>query len=364
MSQNKVAILTLPLHANYGGILQAWALKTVLERAGYRPTLLMPHAVSTRLDHIILNLKRVAKKMLGQYEGESIKEYTTKETDRFIRQNFNIQVLSSLKDFNPDKFEAIIVGSDQVWRGYYFNNMWHTDNSADAFLDFIADDNKIKRISYAASLGISDWDFSKEDTERIKSAIKRFDAISVREESAVNVLKDILDIEAAHLLDPTMLLAADDYIKLAGCREIKKDKIISYILDSDEEKEELISKVKNQYKLPHVELKRDRNSQKLLSVKEWIKGVAEAAVVITDSFHGCVFSIIFGKPLIFCTNAGRGNARFESLINTFGIENNLVDANRIFDATKDYSLPIGIRERLEKLQQKSHKFLMDSLRNK
>ena len=210
----KIGILTLPLHTNYGGILQAYALQTVLERMGHQ-TVVLNHKRKYSLPAWRLPLsytKRVIKKfVLGRKdirifaEQHQNKEYAivSQHTQRFIDTYIHTYNVESFKSLKAADFDAIVVGSDQVWRPKYFEPMFG-EGIDNAFLSF-AHNWKIKRISYAASFGTEDWEYTDEYTRMCSELLGLFDAITVREESGVRLCKDKFGVDAEHVLDPTML---------------------------------------------------------------------------------------------------------------------------------------------------------------
>ncbi|EKT54125.1 polysaccharide pyruvyl transferase family protein [Providencia burhodogranariea] len=329
----KIGILTQPLRNNYGGLLQAYALQAFLKKHG--------HDVMT-VDFQKENKPRffgfkgialnITKKYIFRKKIKSILPLTEKDKNkinqhsaRFIAQNINrTQLITSLEEFTyltQYNFDAYIVGSDQVWRPPYSPGM------SAFFLEFLKDDIKTKRIAYAASFGVDHCDeFSKDELIRYTALAKKFDLIGVREDSAVNLCDRHFGIKAEHVLDPTLLLEKDDYIEL-----IKKDNLppldgdmMVYVLDQTEEKKRIISEVKNKYKLKPYSIMPNDIDDVYPPVTKWLKGFMDAKFIVTDSFHGVVFSIIFNKPFIAIGNNDRGLARFLSILKLFNLENHLI----------------------------------------
>ena len=368
----RIAILTLPLHTNYGGILQAYALQTVLERMGHQ-VIVFNHKRKYSLPLWRLPLsysKRIIKKyILGRKkirvfaEQHLKKEYPiiSQHTQRFIDTYIHIYNVESFKNLNAADFDAIVVGSDQVWRPKYFISLFNS-KIENAFLSFACKWN-IKRISYAASFGTEEWEYTSEKTNLCKELLKLFDVVSVREESGVRLCKDKLGVDALHVLDPTMLLSKEDYIKLFDVANTPKSSgnLLTYILDSTPEKIDVINKISKEKKLvpfkvnSKIENKDDPIEERIQpSVEKWLRGFYDAELVITDSFHACVFSIIFGKPFVVIGNKERGMARFDSLLKMFGLEDCLISSDKDYkikncDYTKlrgyqDYSLKLLSQE--------------------
>ena len=120
-------------------------------------------------------------------------------------------------------------------------------------------------------------------------------------------------------------------------------------------------KVLKSHNLPHRELNERTSSGSAKAVEDWISGFAEAKIIVTDSFHGCMFSLIFRKPLVFIGNHERGNARFQSLIETFGLQANHVADVSDFDPEASYALPVDIENKINVFREYSFEFLKKSL---
>ncbi|MCQ2106154.1 MAG: polysaccharide pyruvyl transferase family protein [Fibrobacter sp.] len=333
----KIGILTLPLHTNYGGILQAYALQTVLERLGHDVVIFnaLEQYPNTKWKQLP---KRIVKKILGR-DVVVFKEIRQKKEAPVInehvwkfRKNYLHEVLiDNFDDIITMNLDAIVVGSDQVWRPMYFKSMWNT-KFENAFLAF-SKEMRIKKIAYAASLGVDSWEMTDEETKAVSQCIPMFDAISVRETSGVELLKKHLYVDSDQVLDPTMLLDENDYISLFKKKNINKneDSLLTYILDRSFEKEQILNFCVKKtglrpFAVNNELVKKSAPVKKriLPSVESWLQGFYDAKMVVTDSFHACVFSIIFNKPFIVIGNKDRGLSRFESLLKTFGLEKNMV----------------------------------------
>lgn len=335
----KIGILTLPLHTNYGGILQAYALQTVLERMGHEVCLIEKRRKPMRLPLWKTPLvygKRIARNLMGHpfpifYEQKINREMPIirQNTDQFINKYIKLRFVDDFSEIKKTDFDAIVVGSDQVWRPKYFHEIEH------AFLDFTKGWN-IKRIAYAASFGTDEWEYTMEQTERCGELLRHFDAVSVREDSGVTLCHAHIDVEAQHVLDPTMLLAKEDYIQLFENANTPKSKgnLLNYILDEAPEKLALIDKIAKEKDLVSFRVNskvenREASLQERIqpSVEQWLRGFYDAEFVITDSFHACVFSILFNKPFIAVGNKDRGMSRFTSLLSMFGLEKRLLTSS-------------------------------------
>lgn len=324
----KIAILTQPICNNYGGILQNYALQTLLERRGHIITTLNYPVVvgygSGSLRHILSICKRTIHKLTGHPEvvwidlaTESRKQVELAHLQKaFIDKHLHLHEITSPITWEQVKgfgFDAFVVGSDQVWRPRY--NTGHLSN---LFLDF-AEGQKVKRIAYAASLGTDVWEFGASQTVQCAALAKQFDAISVREASGVTLCKNYLGVDATHLLDPTLMLEAEYYLSLcSGNEHPQGDYIAVYTLDYTKQKMALLKEVSRQLGCP-LHLIGRFTKKGYPSIESWLEGIAHAKYVITDSFHGTVFSTIFQKQFVTLGNAARGNSRFDSLFATLGI---------------------------------------------
>lgn len=369
----KVGILTLPLEANYGGILQNWALQTILTRMGHNVVTFQKIETRHHLPIVmpLIWTLRLIRKSLGRKDivifpdrhYKRIKEKRAGAIENFKKKKINLYPIKSVSDIPIEQYDTIIVGSDQIWRKKFFETMWNSDIVTNAFLSTFIN-SSVKRISYAASFGLNDWQFDEKDTKIIIKSLDRFDAISVREISGVPLLNDICGIKAQNVCDPTLLLTAEDYISLLDLKIKKNIGIVSYILDHTDFSKHLISQFIQKKKLAHTELHSIREDGTIPSIEEWLTYIASADMVITDSFHGCMFSIIFRKPLVFIGNENRGNARFDTIIEKFNLLNNLVSSENTIDTDKSYSLPSNIEENIKLYREKSMEFLSNNLKTR
>lgn len=367
----RIGILTLPLHTNYGGILQAYALQTIVKRMGYEVVVLNESKVQKLpLYKAPLSYgKRIIKKYIlnrkcrifeEQYQNK-IYPIISQHTQRFIDTYIHCITPKDLSSLNPKDFDAIVVGSDQIWRSKYYPKI------ENAYLAF-AENWNIKRLAYAASFGTDQWEYSPIQTNNCKRLVQKFDAISVRESSAVNLCRQYFGAEAQHVLDPTMLLDKEDYIKLFEKAKTPKSpgNMLVYVLDETQEKTALINKVAKEKGLTPFRVNSQIGNlnaplEKRIqpSVEQWLRGFYDAEFIVTDSFHACAFSILFGKPFIVYGNESRGLSRFESLLHLFSLEDRLtINSNNITLSDIDWS---NVEKRLAYLRAQSQSFLQKHL---
>jgi hypothetical protein len=287
------------------------------------------------------------------------------QIDSFINRQIHTFEIGQLREIPLADYDAIIVGSDQIWRPSYVRRMWKTDVQ-DAFLRF-TNGWKGKRVSYAASFGVDRWLFSEEETAECKSLVHLFDAVSVREDSGVDLCSNHLGINATQLIDPTLLLTKNDYTSLI--REQKDshsdyDGIFNYVLDETPNKQLLIQRIAKDRNLrPYgivinsQDLSKPVEERVLPSIEEWIKCFRDAKFVVTDSFHGCVFSIIFRKPFVAIANSNRGMSRFNSLLSMLDLEDHLLTSTEQYSSHFTYDIPDSVFIKIEALAKESTRFL-------
>ena len=372
----KVGIYTLPLNYNYGGLLQAFALQTVLERMGHKVTIINRplHQKEAIWKRPREKVKRIIRKYVlrqkcirvfqENYEA-SIYPIISQNTQLFVDHYLHTITISDTSELYEGMFDVIVVGSDQIWRRAFHDTR---KKCYDSFLSF-AENWKIKRIAYAASFGVNYWEYNGVDTKRCAELAKLFDAISVREEAGVNLCYEHLGVKTVHVLDPTMLLQKEDYIRLFEAQGTPNSSgnLLCYILDETPFATEVINTIEQRMGLHrfHVNSRADNTwapveNRIQPSVEQWLRGFYDAEYVVTDSFHACVFSILFGKPFIVIGNQNRGMERFRSLLKMVGLDDRLVTKKVTVDVVPQSSLKDAL-ERVENLKDSSIQFLKDNL---
>lgn len=369
----KVGIITLPCYTNYGGILQAYALSHVLQGMGCVTEVVYIR----RRWHLPLwkkpfaYVKRAVKKYVLRrpawvfYERKAAKEWPVviQNSFKFVEKHTPYRVYESYSSIQEADYEAFVVGSDQVWRPEYFKSSSEGSDIREAYLHFARKWN-VRRIAYAASFGVDYWEYTPQQTAECARLAKLFDAIGVREESGVGLCRHHLNVDAKHVLDPTMLLSRNDYEALIDeAPTPHKGEILNYILDYDEGKIKFIGEAertfgKHSFRVnSRIEEWWAPLAERIQpSVESWLQSFRDADLVITDSFHACVFSIIFNKPFYVLGNKERGLTRVHSLLSMFNLEDRIVSA----DTGVKLSSPIdwdAVNSRRQELVADSLKFL-------
>lgn len=344
----KIAILTQPLRHNYGGLLQAYALQTVLRRMGHDPVMADRQEGRPPLRLMCLRLlswvKCVVRICLFRHSGYVLRNpfvreyechpscfYDSSALDRFADDHIRtsprpIRSSRVLRRYMArEGFGAIVVGSDQVWREAY------SPHITDYFLAFLPQSFSCRRVSYAASFGISPSDIASKRLPACIRGLQSFDALSVRESSGRDILRGVFRRDAAVTLDPTMLLDPADWLQLAAMEEEPAPVFsLGYILDTSAFKcriaEDLSARLAVSCRILSLAPDGQAGATAFVyrSVPDWLRSFASASYVVTDSFHGCVFAILFNKPFLAIANPGRGVDRFETLLGHFGLRERMV----------------------------------------
>jgi hypothetical protein len=326
----KIAIITLPLHTNYGGILQAYALKQILEGLGHETVVVdrkdkMPLPVWYKAPFIYMAraFKKIAKpsssvQVFRELNYRRELPVRSRHTQEFVDEQIAPRLVGSYKDIHEGEYDAFVVGSDQVWRPRYFGKI------EDGFLKFTKGWD-VKRLAYAASFGTEKLEYKYEELESCSRLLSEFDAVSVREDVGVKMCDEWFGYEgASHVLDPVLLLDAQVYRNLAKKSENHSctGKVMTYILDPSKEKDcitDFIARITSKTVQPlSVDVR------EVPPVEDWLAGFCDADFVVTDSFHGCVLSILLHKPFIAVGNSLRGMSRMNSLLSMFGLDARLV----------------------------------------
>lgn len=342
-----VVILGSWMTRNYGGVLTGYALYRTVRSLGYDAVL---------VDH------------LGWY-GSGLSGDTVLD---FI-DSHKIRVVAGWSAAAQRRLAAsahtILVGSDQLWNPETVNNLFF-------FLDWAGAANR--KISYATSLGKNNKErFLDEYLEKYRKYLRRFDAISVREAQSVPFMKELFGVQACWQLDPVFLLYAEEWRKLA---EKENDRLperylLAYILDPTQEKCGISIELARQQKLTDVifvfDIKAKTPPMDIPAgvnvyvmhpkIPLWLRLYANASRVVTDSFHGSCFSLIFERQFISIGNASRGIDRFVSLMQQFGLKNHLMSWSKELEWPSEELDYASITPRMEKLREESLAWLKTQL---
>lgn len=347
----KIALFNLPIDSNYGGNLQRYALVKVLQEMGHEVVHMnmhyVPHvSILTKLNWIIKQIVKIV--LTGRSHMLSWKKFIySTDIDRCLVANpfYERYIPHTIpiyrKDDLPidDTYGAFIVGSDQVWRPC----MTKSYGLSTYFFDFLPENNAAIRLAYAVSMGVSKKELDEKDIVCLGDLYKNFSGVSLRESDSLKLLAEYgwTNPQAEFVLDPTLLLDKSAYEKIIEENDTEPSlgNMFCYILDPSKEKEVIIKDLSKEQKLcPFFQI--GCSSIDAMSIPQWLRSFRDADCIVTDSYHGFVFSLIFNKPVKILMNKQRGNARFESLANVIGIDlctpdwnwssiNSKIEANRV-----------------------------------
>lgn len=326
---NNVGVLTYHRAENYGSVLQAYALQKYLYEKLHINTELIDfipdgqkelyqlYAPIRNPKNVIGNILKmgIAKKYMERRQGFR----------KFIDENlavYSVEGGQSVLENLESKYDAIITGSDQIW------NPFCRDFSYIYFLENI---HGLKKIAYAPS-GIGE---NIPDVARIKKCLLEYDFISVREDIGKEIIENQMGISGVKVcVDPTLLLDREDYEKICAPRRYAGEYIFLYSVYHDDRLLTAIKKISKKIHLPIITMISRANSYKVLfngmkiadyeAPEDFLSYIKYAKYVFTNSFHGTVFSIIFGKEFYYLGNCG-DDPRIRQILGYTNLWNNIVD---------------------------------------
>lgn len=376
----KVAVITFfQSHDNYGQLLQCYALQQILQKLGTSPCIIrygFHRHYYLSLPWKILFSKTgfyVLQKNFRTFYHENIRaKYPKRGFNRFRHNyiHFTRRCYNSLEDLqrNPPKADIYITGSDQVWAQLISSN-----NNRSFFLDFGG--KNVKRIAYAPSFALENYPEDLQDELRL--LLSNFNAVSVREKTGVSICNKI-GIHAQLVLDPTLLLTYNDYNYISE-DVINNKYCFAYhvnISTSEELRWESVSKYNERHCIrTYATFANPQNDvdMKILvgaeyvypTIPQWLGWIKNAEYVLTSSFHGIVFSIIFHVPFVVCLREESmyaGNDRVITLLNSLCLDNRILSSGTSIDNILSKKINwIEVDEKLSVLRIDSMAFLSNNL---
>lgn len=364
MEKNKIGILTLYKSYNYGAVLQAFATYRFLEGKNYEVKLinyqnkyekkynkLFSYRKNLSMkDNLIIFLKNT---VFGSYK------YCKKSFQTFISKMPATKEIKNKEDIELYNFGCMVAGSDQIWNP----NIFGGEFDPYYFLNFT---ENIKKISYASSIG--SYEFSQKQLETVKELLDPFSHISVREEFAKKELLNVLDDKSIEIVsDPTMLLSKEYWSEFAqGDIKIQEPYILVYLMSKYEEYEDIIIEyaAKHHLKIALVcfsDIKRKKVDYYLrgLTPSEFLNYIKNASIVMTNSFHGTVFSIIFNKDF-YSLYFSKNPTRVENLLKKFELEDRIVreynDVQKVSAINKE-----KVDKKYEEISQESRDWFINAI---
>lgn len=345
----KVALMTIWHEKNFGAEMQCYATVKALRKLGHEV-----EVIDFRLsDMPNLSLKaRIARFIAGlSPESKSFRDFWNK----YIPSGFHYKTFRQLQE-RPPVADIFLSGSDQVWNLNITKDKWRA-----YFLDFGEKDTR--KFSYASSIGEDRWIW-QDKRDSVRKLLDSFRSISIREYTGKVILNQEFGMESTHVLDPTLLHGGYDEIVKP---EKSNNSVVYYPLTFNPELDAFSRKLASRLRFGWIDT---NSSTKLLgkitwrrtSIVDWIRNIAEAELVVTPSFHGLAFSLIYHKQFIIVQNAKKDlrSSRIQNLLSSLGLEYRYfssieeVESSDVLDKPIDYSI---VGPKLEKLRQESWNFL-------
>jgi hypothetical protein len=322
--------------------LQAAALNKAIEMLGYQvetidfipEVTVQPKSVRNMVGDILrlLGLRAKAPKLKPMENEHVFEDFRLTWLPRSEAKYCNLSDLNTIST----EYSTVIVGSDQVWRPAM------TQEFALAyFLSFVPE--SCKRVSYAASFGIDYWQEKniRTSTANVVKEVQKFHAVSVREDSGVGICKNVFDVNAEHVLDPTLLVGREFFeetIKHSPVSDHPAD-IVYYKLDVNHKFLSQLKQIEEQldYRSEDIYYSQVDGKYFFTPVTQWLVKLRDSKLIISDSFHCICFAILFEKEFIYYPNAERGMSRLESLLKSIGLEHRICrDQNLLNNSAETY----------------------------
>ncbi|MBR3652696.1 MAG: polysaccharide pyruvyl transferase family protein [Bacteroidales bacterium] len=378
----KVGIITIVEVNNFGAELQAFATQNALQRLGYDAEIIdypfyknprhkatqrsrpeFPIPINKRLAEWLYPKMARAKQFL---HGNRLDEKRNERYAKFHHDNTRFSpeypTIESLYAAKMD-YDAYVVGSDQVWNPFNYSSL-------DPYFLRFAPTNK-RKLSYASSFGVST--LPEYTRDYYHEALLGLDAISVREENALQMVKDVSGKKAQWVLDPTLLLTGKEWMQFAtAVDDVPEKYVLIYEVTPCSYLKEFAVTVANELGLKIVRINREavrqEEDEEVLNVMDagpaefiWLFG--HASVILTNSFHGTAFSLIFNKAFYVVTPARkRNNSRQESLLRMVGLEDRLIVEGAPMPNLKMISVDYSrVNSLLDAQREKSISFLRNAI---
>jgi len=349
----KIGIVTIIDFNNYGNRLQNFALQNYLSKK-YKldvVTLLNEDFSNDKKFYFLRLLKHFLLKK--NYDCN----INTVRYENFCKFNKNIKFSETKINCFTDleNYDFLIVGSDQVWNPN-FRRLRD--------VDLLVNVSPQKRISYAASFGITH--LNKKYNKKIIKNLSKFKSISVREDAGKKIINELIDNNVEVLIDPTMLLTATEWDQVSVKPKMIQNSnfIFTYFLGELSEKRKIeIDRIAKEYNCEIIDVLDENSPFYGCGPSEFLWLEKNAFLICTDSFHSSVFAILYNKPFVIFDREQNGminmNSRIETLLSKFKIKNRKFEGYITKENLKyDYSEAYEI---LEKERIKSFEFLSNSL---
>lgn len=329
---SKIAVITLHYIRNYGSVLQTYATQRKLELLGHNVEIIdyvRPNAEENRRIKDGLNSKNFGKNVLKIFVYILLKKIENFKRNMVCIDflNKHVTLTRRYKDYNdlktdPPEADVYCTGSDQTWNSEYNGGILPA-----YYLEFAPDGKK--RVGYSISIGLSTIKESEQEVTR--QLVKKYDAISVREDSAKKIIEELGGSQVVHILDPTLVLNKKEWSDLIAPRMIKAKYIIVYRLNPNREMENFAKKLSDETGCRIVRMSyyfnHFRDQGKMIytpTVEQFLSLINYADYVITDSFHCTAFSLNFHKDF-FVFYPDKYNSRLQSILELTGTDHRVIN---------------------------------------
>ena len=321
--ENKVAIVTIFDQTNFGNRLQNYAVSKCMEKLGFKPETIVIKQEKSLKTRMFAVIKKTCSKVFPNYVKKKYPYWLRYEkfsdfTKKYIYTRYIKSKDGTFMQNLSDKYKYFVIGSDQVWNPNFYNDDKQLHNMFLLFTD------SQKKICFSPSIGISE--IPDEWKEKFTRALRTFPQLNVREKSGAQIISNLIQKEAQVLIDPTLMLDSDEWLSVAEVAPINTEKyVLEYFLgETDERVEQIITSTVGQ-NVKRVRVLDPNDVEAYVSgPSQFINMIRRASLVCTDSFHACVFSIIFDVPFIIMRRKD-ANAdmytRIDSLLSLFEVEN-------------------------------------------
>lgn len=345
----KIGILTIYDNTNCGNRLQNYALQEILKKLNFDVYTLKNNKLLNDYENYFINLLKFCKRSIVEYiKRNRLQHNAYKKFNKNIKF-YKKYVTCKTKNLNK-KFDYFIVGSDQVWKPTRMRM---------SYMDLLGFAKPEQKIAYASSFGIEKIEEMYFD--KLRKGLENFKHVSVREDAGARIIKEVTGRTDAHVvLDPTMLIDRKDWeILEERPNNIENKKIIlTYFLGDNIYEEELKRKYKeDEYQIIHF-----LNSKNSFGPQQFLYLINHAELVLTDSFHACVFSILFNTSFYVFNRQQKAtnnnmNSRLDTLLSTFEIN------DRKIDDIKDIGITSINYKKVEKILKEKRKLSLNFLKN-
>ncbi|MBO5143536.1 MAG: polysaccharide pyruvyl transferase family protein [Clostridia bacterium] len=366
----KIRTITFHSAYNYGANLQAYALQEYIKELAIEK--------GEDIDFKIINLRTIKRDIEYDYSNKKIKgliknlltkNSLVKKSKKF--ENFFAKYYMLTKEYKSNdelKIENfdntyLISGSDQIWNIKTFDFDWSY------WLDF---SNTSIKISYAPSFGQNKIEFTRDEENKIKDSIMKYNYLSVRDVYSQNIIKKITGRESIVLVDPTMLLSKEKWDRLIDKNKlIAEEYILVYLIQKGKNADKIYKEINKYARKKNLKVVIITQNLKIdwkynfikkydIATLEFLNLIKHAKLIITTSFHGTIFSILFNKHFL-CINGDKDN-RIKTLLELTELEKQTIDIEKICDIDPNEKISFEASENnIKKEIEKSKDFLIQSL---